>query len=273
METREILYEKYNQRAKITINRPHKLNALTPRTLAEIMWALEDAWADDEVGAVILTGSGDRAFCVGGDQSIREKGGYTYENTGDSGLARMPLPTLHSLVLQTIRNIPKPVVAMVNGYAIGGGHVLHVVCDLTVASETARFGQVGPRVGSFDAGYGSAFLARIVGEKKAREIWFLCEQYSAQEALAMGLVNWVVPPDRLVEKTESVCDSLVAKSPTALAALKASFNADSDSVWGIHQVAGVALNLYYDTDEAMEGRNAFLEKRVPNFRRAKGLRR
>jgi dihydroxynaphthoic acid synthetase len=272
MDLREIVYEKYNQRAKITINRPHKLNALTPRTLAEMLWALEDAWADDDVGAVILTGAGDRAFCVGGDQSIREKGGYTYDDVGDGPLARMPLPTLHSLLLQTIRNIPKPVVAMVNGYAIGGGHVLHVVCDLTVASETARFGQVGPRVGSFDAGYGSAYLARVVGEKKAREIWFLCEQYSAQEALEMGLVNWVVPPERLVEKTEAVCDALIAKSPTALAALKASFNADSDSVWGIHQVAGVALNLYYGTDEALEGRNAFLEKRAPNFRAARRSR-
>lgn len=266
MTFEDILYEKYNHRAKITINRPAKLNAFTRHTLQEMHQALYDAWADSAVGAVILTGAGDRAFCVGGDQSVREKGGYQ-ESTGEKAAQAggMPLQTLHALVVQTIRNIPKPVVAMVNGYAIGGGHVLHVVCDLTVAADSARFGQVGPKVGSFDAGYGSAYLARVVGEKRAREIWFLCEQYSAAEALAMGLVNRVVPKAELEEATEQLVDRLVAKSPTSLAALKTSFNADSDSIWGIHQVAGVALTLYYDTDEAVEGRNAFMEKRPPNF--------
>ncbi len=268
MEFKEILYTKYNGRAKITINRPQKLNAFTNLTLQEMIRALLDAWTDSGVGVIIITGSGDRAFSVGGDQSIRTKGGYAgpdEEGSGFAGLGNLPLANNHALMLQLIRTIPKPVVAMVNGYAIGGGHVIHVVCDLTVASSNARFGQVGPRVGSFDAGYGSAYLARVVGEKKAREIWYLCRQYSAEEALQMGLVNWVVPPEKLEEEVESICDTLLSHSPTALAALKTSFNADTESIWGIHSMAGIALNLYYGTDEAMEGRNAFMEKRKPDF--------
>ena len=268
MEFQDILYSKYNGRARVTINRPQKLNAFTNHTLQEMISALLDAWTDKNVGVIILTGAGDRAFCVGGDQSIRSKDGYAtteLEKSGLDKLENLPLPNNHAMLLQIIRNIPKPVVAMVNGYAIGGGHVIHVVCDLTVASEKAKFGQVGPRVGSFDAGYGTAYLARVVGEKKAREIWFLCQQYTAEEALKMGLVNKVVPPDKLEEEVEAMCDTLLAHSPTSLAALKTSFNADTESIWGIHSMAGVALNLYYGTDEAMEGKNAFMEKRKPDF--------
>ncbi len=265
MEFQDIIYEKYNGRAKVTINRPNKLNAFTNLTLQEMIRALVDAWTDKEVGVIIITGAGDRAFSVGGDQSIRTKEGYVDTSEGYAGLGNLPLANNHALLLQLIRTIPKPVIAMVNGYAIGGGHVIHVVCDLTIASSTARFGQVGPRVGSFDAGYGTAYLARVVGEKKAREIWYLCRQYSAEEALQMGLVNQVVPPEKLAEEVENVCDTLLSHSPTALAALKTSFNADSESIWGIHSMAGIALNLYYGTDEAMEGRNAFMEKRKPDF--------
>jgi dihydroxynaphthoic acid synthetase len=268
MEFQDILYIKYNGRAKIIINRPQKLNAFTNLTLQEMIRALLDAWTDKDVGVIIITGAGDRAFSVGGDQSIRTKGGYASSGLQGSGLEaldNLPLANNHALMLQMIRTIPKPVIAMVNGYAIGGGHVIHVVCDLTVASSTAKFGQVGPRVGSFDAGYGSAYLARVVGEKKAREIWYLCQQYTAEEALQMGLVNRVVPPEKLEEEVEKMCDTLLSHSPTALAALKTSFNADTESIWGIHSMAGIALNLYYDTDEAVEGRNAFMEKRKPDF--------
>lgn len=265
MELQDIVYEKYNGRAKVTINRPHKLNAFTNLTLQEMIRALVDAWTDKDVGVIIITGAGDKAFSVGGDQSIRTKEGYVDASAGFAGLGNLPLANNHALLLQLIRTIPKPVIAMVNGYAIGGGHVIHVVCDLTIASSTARFGQVGPRVGSFDAGYGSAYLARVVGEKKAREIWYLCRQYSAEEALQMGLVNQVVPPEKLAEEVEKVCETLLSHSPTALAALKTSFNADSESIWGIHSMAGIVLNLYYGTDEAMEGRNAFMEKRKPDF--------
>ncbi|MFZ5631465.1 MAG: enoyl-CoA hydratase-related protein [Bacillota bacterium] len=270
MEFQDILYTKYNGRARITINRPQKLNAFTNLTLQEMIRALLDAWTDKNAGVVIITGAGDRAFSTGGDQSIRTKNGYTASGSpeaGFEGLDNLPLANNHALLLQLIRTIPKPVVAMVNGYAIGGGHVIHVVCDLTVASSTARFGQVGPRVGSFDAGYGSAYLARVIGEKKAREIWYLCQQYTAEEALQMGLVNRVVSPEKLEEEVEKMCDTLLSHSPTALAALKASFNADSESIWGIHSMAGIALNLYYGTDEALEGRNAFMEKRKPDFSR------
>ena len=268
MEFQDILYQKYNNRAKITINRPQKLNAFTNFTLNEIVQAMYDAWSDKDIGVIILTGAGDKAFSVGGDQTIRTKDGYDpsgLKEGGPQALEALPMPNLHAYLLQVIRTIHKPVIAMVNGYAIGGGHVLHVVCDLTVASNTAQFGQVGPRVGSFDAGYGSAYLARVVGEKKAREIWYLCEKYSADEALAMGLVNKVVAPEALEEAVEKMCDTLLSHSPTSLAALKASFNADSESIWGIHAMAGVALNLYYGTDEALEGKNAFLEKRKPDF--------
>jgi dihydroxynaphthoic acid synthetase len=230
--------------------------------------ALLDAWTDKDVGVIIITGAGDKAFSVGGDQSIRTKDGYATADSpksGLEGLESLPLANNHALLLQMIRTIPKPVVAMINGYAIGGGHVIHVVCDLSVACEKARFGQVGPRVGSFDAGYGSAYLARVVGEKKAREIWYLCQQYTAEEALQMGLVNKVVPAEKLEEEVEKMCDTMLSHSLTALAALKTSFNADSESIWGLHSMAGIALNLYYGTDEAMEGRNAFMEKRKPDF--------
>ena len=268
MEFQDIIYNKYNGRAKVTINRPNKLNAFTNQTLQEMIRALLDAMTDKDVGVVIITGAGDKAFCVGGDQSIREKGGYAASQTsagGLEGLDNLPLANNHAYLLQLIRTIPKPVIAMVNGYAIGGGHVIHVVCDLSYASSTAKFGQAGPRVGSFDAGYGTAYLARVVGEKKAREIWYLCQQYPAEEALRMGLVNAVFVPEKLEEEVEKVCDTLISYSPTALTALKASFNADSESIWGIHTMAGVALNLYYGTDEAVEGRNAFMEKRKPDF--------
>jgi dihydroxynaphthoic acid synthetase len=260
----DIIYEKYNGRAKITINRPEVLNAFTNDTLQEMLYALQDAWVDKDVGVVILTGAGEKAFTVGGDQKVNKAVG---SDSGQSfgSLVKLPMPNLHAQVLQAIRDLPKVVIAAVNGYAIGGGHVLHVVCDLTVAADTAQFGQVGPRVGSFDAGYGSAYLARIVGEKKAREIWYLCARYTAEEALKMGLVNKIVPPDKLNEEVEKMCDTLLERSPTALAALKASFNADTDAVWGIHSMAGIALNLYYGTEEAAEGRNAFLEKRTPQF--------
>lgn len=265
MNYQDILYEKYNGRAKVTINRLQRLNAFTNFTLQELNKALVDAWTDKDVGVVIITGAGEKAFCVGGDQTIRTKDGYVDTSSVETGLGNLPLANNHALLLQLIRTIPKPVIAMVNGYAIGGGHVLHVVCDLTIASSTARFGQVGPRVGSFDAGYGSAYLSRVVGEKKAREIWYLCRQYSADEALQMGLVNQVVPPEKLIDEVENVCETLLSHSPTSLAALKTSFNADSESIWGIHSMAGIALNLYYGTDEAMEGRNAFMEKRKPDF--------
>lgn len=268
MEFQDILYTKYDGKAKVTINRPSKLNAFTNQTLQEMIRALLDAWTDKNIGVIIITGAGDRAFSVGGDQSIRSKDGYATsdsEKSGLEGLENLPLANNHALLLQIIRTIPKPVVAMVNGYAIGGGHVIHVVCDLSVASEKAKFGQVGPRVGSFDAGYGSAYLARVVGEKKAREIWYLCQQYTAEDALNMGLVNKVVPHEKLEEEVEKMCDTLLSHSPTALAALKTSFNADTEAIWGIHSMAGIALNLYYGTDEAMEGRNAFMEKRKPDF--------
>ena len=268
MEFQDIIYEKYNGRAKITINRPHKMNAFTNLTLNEMVIALMDAWTDREIAAVIITGAGDVAFTTGGDQSIRTKDGYDVSGLKEAGpqlLEKLTMPNLHAYLLQTIRNVPKPVIAAVNGYAIGGGHVIHVVCDMSIAASTAKFGQVGPKVGSFDAGYGSAYLARVVGEKKAREIWYMCKRYTAEEALQMGLVNAVVPPEKLMEETDKWIDILLERSPTSLGALKMSFNADSDSVWGIHTMAGVALDLYYGTDEAMEGKTAFLEKRPPNY--------
>ena len=258
MEFQDIIYEKYNNRAKITINRPQKMNAFTNATLNEMIAALQSAWTDKDVAAVIITGAGDRAFTTGGDQSDTKE-------AAPQLLEKLPMPNLFACLLQTIRTLPKPVIAAVNGYAIGGGHVLHVVCDLTVAASTAKFGQVGPRVGSFDAGYGSAYLARIVGEKKAREIWYLCEKYTAEECRQMGLVNKVVESEKLSEAVETMCDTLLSHSPTALAALKASFNADTESIWGIQSMAGIALNMYFGTDEALEGKNAFLEKRPPNY--------
>jgi naphthoate synthase len=253
----DVVYETADGIAKITINRPEVRNAFRPLTITELQDAFRRAHQDDSVGVIILTGAGDKAFCSGGDQKIRGDGGYI----GDDGV-----PRLNVLELQRqIRTLPKPVVAMVAGYAIGGGHVLHIICDLTIAAENAVFGQTGPRVGSFDAGYGATLLARIVGHKKAREIWYLCRQYNAQQALDMGLVNTVVPLDRLEEETVQWCREMLAMSPTALRFLKASFNADTDGLAGIQQLAGDATMLYYLTEEAKEGKNAFLEKRKPDF--------
>jgi naphthoate synthase len=256
-EYEDIIYETGEGIAKITINRPHVRNAFRPKTISELLDAFQRAHEDNQVGVVILTGAGTEAFCSGGDQRVRGEGGYVDE----SGV-----PRLNVLELQRkIRLIPKPVIAMVAGYAIGGGHVLHVVCDLTIAADNARFGQTGPRVGSFDAGYGATLLARIVGHKKAREIWYLCRQYTAHEALAMGLVNAVVPLERLEEETIAWAKEILEKSPTAIRFLKAAFNADTDGLAGLQQLAGDATLLYYLTDEAKEGKNAFLEKRKPDF--------
>ena len=254
----DIRYETAEGIAKITINRPEVRNAFRPQTLFELKDAFSRAHEDQEVGVIILTGEGPDAFCSGGDQRIRGHGGYV----GDDGV-----PRLNVLELQRqIRTLPKPVVAMVAGYAIGGGHVLHIVCDLTIAADNARFGQTGPKVGSFDGGYGATLLARIVGHKKAREIWYLCRQYDAQQALEMGLVNTVVPLADLESETVQWCREMLQMSPTALRFLKASFNADTDGLAGIQQLAGDATLLYYLTDEAKEGRNAFVEKRKPDFK-------
>ncbi|MEI3599224.1 MULTISPECIES: 1,4-dihydroxy-2-naphthoyl-CoA synthase [unclassified Oceanobacillus] len=255
----EIIYEKYNGIAKVTINRPEKRNAFTPLTVNEMIDAFSDARDDSSIGVIVLTGQGEKAFCSGGDQSVRGHGGYV---GGDE------IPRLNVLDLQRlIRTIPKPVIAMVAGYAIGGGHVLHVVCDLTIAADNAIFGQTGPKVGSFDAGYGAGYLARHIGHKRAREIWFLCRQYNAQEAFDMGLVNTVVPYEKLEEETIQWCEEILEKSPTAIRFLKASFNADTDGLAGLQQLGGDATLLYYTTDEAKEGRDAFKEKRKPDFKK------
>ncbi|SMO89802.1 1,4-dihydroxy-2-naphthoyl-CoA synthase [Melghirimyces algeriensis] len=256
-EYEDIRYEKYKQIAKVTINRPEVRNAFRPQTVTEMIDAFARARDDSDVGVIILAGEGDKAFCSGGDQRVRGHGGYV----GDDQIPRLNVLDLQRL----IRTIPKPVVAMVSGYAIGGGHVLHVVCDLTIAADNAIFGQTGPKVGSFDAGYGAGYLARIVGHKKAREIWYLCRQYNAQEALDMGLVNTVVPLEKLEEETIQWCEEMLEKSPTALRFLKASFNADTDGLAGLQQMGGDATLLYYTTDEAKEGRDAFKEKRKPDF--------
>lgn len=256
-EYKEIKFSHYEGVAKISINRPEKHNAFTPLTVKEMSEAMELARQDERVGVVILTGEGGKAFCSGGDQSVRGHGGYI----GDD-----QVPRLNVLDLQMqIRRIPKPVVAMVAGWAIGGGHVLHVVCDLSIAADNARFGQTGPKVGSFDGGFGASYLARIVGQKKAREIWYLCDQYDAQEALDMGLVNKVVPLDQLEEATMEWCRKMLAKSPIALRMLKSAFNAELDGQAGIQELAGNATLLYYLSDEAKEGKNSFLEKRQPDF--------
>jgi len=254
----DILYEKKDGVAWITINRPETRNAFRTRTVHELTDAFLDARFDGSVGVVVLTGAGDRAFCSGGDQKERGGGGYAQDAERP-----MDVEALHS----AIRHIPKPVIAMVNGFAIGGGHVLHLLCDLSIAADTAIFGQTGPRVGSVDAGHGTGYLARAVGEKKAREIWYLCRQYSAQDALAMGLVNKVVPAKDLRAEVEQWCRELLDKSPTALALAKQSFNIDSEQRAGVAQFAHTALNLYYQTEEAMEGRNAFVEKRPVDFRK------
>ena len=256
----DIVYSKAAEGiARIVINRPEVRNAFRPETVREMQAAFADARDDAAIGVIILAGQGKEAFCSGGDQRVRGKGGYV----GGDGV-----PRLNVLDLQRqIRTLPKPVVAMVAGYAIGGGNVLHLVCDLTIAAENARFGQTGPRVGSFDGGYGAAYMARIVGQKKAREIWFLCRQYDAQQALAMGLVNCVVPYERLEAETVQWCREMLANSPIALRCLKAALNADCDGQAGLQELAGNATLLYYLSEEGQEGKNAYLEKRKPDFRK------
>ena len=257
MDITDVTYEVSDQIATLTINRPDVYNAFRAKTVEEMIGCLKAAWADRAVGVVILTGAGDKAFCTGGDQKQRAQTG----DYGPSESGLFEIETLH----RVIRDIPKPVIAAVNGYAIGGGHVLHVVCDLTIASSTARFGQSGPRVGSFDAGFGTAYLARIVGEKRAREMWYLCRQYTAQQALEWGLVNAVVEPDRLMEEARAWASEILAKSPTAIRFLKHSFNADSESIAGISQLSFDALDMFVESDEAKEGIRAFEEKRDPDF--------
>ena len=254
---KEILFEEYNHIAKITINRPRYRNAFTPLTVQEMSQAFAYCRESLSVRVVILTGAGDKAFCSGGDMNVKGMGGYI----GGDGVPRLNILD----VQMQIRRLPKPVIAMVNGYAIGGGHVLHVVCDLSIASENAIFGQTGPKVGSFDAGFGASYLARVVGQKKAREIWFLCKQYSAQEAEQMGLVNKVVPADKLEDECVDWAETMIERSPLALRMMKAGFNAELDGQAGVQQLAGDATMLYYTLDEAQEGGRAFLEKRKPDF--------
>jgi naphthoate synthase len=262
-EFTDILYHKHDGIAKITINRPHVRNAFRPETIAEMIQAFNDAREDTSIGVVLLTGAnpapdGKYAFCAGGDQKIRGDGGYISENG---------IPRLNVLDLQRIiRTIPKPVIALVAGYAIGGGHVLHVICDLTIAADNAIFGQTGAMVGSFDGGFGASYLARLVGQKKAREIWYLCRQYNAQEALDMGLVNKIVTVDQLEAEGIAWAEEILDKSPLAIRCLKSAFNAECDGQAGIQELAGNATMLFYMTEEAQEGKNAFLEKRKPNFR-------
>ena len=261
MTFRDIVYDNAEGIATITINRPKVLNAFRAETVDEMIEAFQDAWADGSTGVVILTGAGDRAFCSGGDQAVRDKGGYQGKRSrSDVGL---DIEDLHSI----IRQIPKPVIAAVNGYAIGGGHVLHVLCDLTIAAETAVFGQAGPKVGSVDPGFGTAYLARVVGEKKAREIWYLCRKYSAWEALDMGLVNRVVPLEKLMEEAHAWAREILAMSPTSIKIAKASFSAETEHIKGNSTLGMSALALFYESEEAMEGRNAFMERRKPDFGR------
>jgi naphthoate synthase len=255
----DIRYETDGGLARITICRPQVHNAFRPKTLFELIDAFSRAREDQTIGVIIFTGEGDKAFCSGGDQSIRGDEWYI----GDDGVPRLNVLDLQRL----IRSLPKPVIAAVAGYAIGGGHVLHVICDLTIAADNARFGQTGPRVGSFDGGFGSSYLARIVGQKKAREIWYLCEQYGAQEALEMGLVNKVVPVAELEATAVAWGRRILEHSPMAIRCLKAAFNADCDGQAGIQELAGHATQLFYMTEEAQEGRNAFNEKRKPDFSR------
>ncbi len=258
----DIKYETSDGIAKLTIDRPDVRNAFRPQTLFELSDAFDRARDDTDIGVIILTGEGEEAFCSGGDQRIRGDDGYI----GDDEVAKRGIGRLNVLDLQVqIRRTPKPVVAMVAGYAIGGGHVLHIVCDLTIAAENAVFGQTGPKVGSFDGGYGAGYLARIVGHKKAREIWFLCEQYSAQEALDMGLVNTVVELGQLEEETVKWCKKMLEMSPIALRMLKGAFNADTDGLAGLQQFAGDATMLFYMTEEGQEGRDSYVEKRDPDF--------
>jgi len=258
----DILYHKSQGIAKITINRPHKRNAFRPKTVSELCDAFIDAREDTKIGVVLFTGAGPHtdgkyAFCAGGDQSVRGKAGYV----DDGGIPRLNVLELQKL----IRSMPKVVIALVAGYAIGGGHVLHLICDLTIAAENAIFGQTGPKVGSFDGGFGASYLARIVGQKKAREIWFLCRQYSAQQALEMGLVNSVVPVEQLELEGIQWASEILDKSPIAIRCLKSAFNADCDGQAGLQELAGNATLLYYMTEEGAEGKQAFLEKREPDF--------
>ena len=255
----DINFEKSNEGiAKITINRPEVRNAFRPLTVREMRAALNDAREDTKIGVIILTGEGEKAFCSGGDQRIRGSAGYEDSETGHLRLNVLDFQ-------REIRNCPKPVVAMVAGYAIGGGHVLHVMCDLTIAADNAIFGQTGPKVGSFDGGYGSSYLARMVGQKKAREIWFLCRQYTAQQALEMGMVNTVVPLEKLEEETLQWSREMLQHSPMALRCLKSALNADCDGQAGLQELAGNATMLFYMSEEGQEGRNAYLEKRKPDF--------
>lgn len=260
----DITYESAEGIARITINRPERRNAFRPQTLFELSDAFEKARDDLEVGAIILTGAGSDAFCSGGDQKIRGDDGYM----GDDDVARRGVGRLNVLDLQIqIRRLPKPVVAQIAGYAIGGGHILHLVCDLSIAADNARFGQTGPRVGSFDGGYGSSLLANTIGLKRAKEVWFLCRQYDAEQALAWGLVNTVVALDDLERETVAWCRQMLTLSPLALRMLKAGFNAAEDGLAGVQQLAGDATMLYYMSEEAQEGRNAFVEHRKPDFSR------
>ncbi len=264
MEFQDILYEKKDGVARVTINRPQKYNACAPLTILELTQALMDAWVDETVGVVVLTGAGEKAFCTGGDQSVRTKSGY------EGTVAALPMEQGWQQVTQLIRNMPKPVIARVNGFAIGGGHVFQTVCDLSIAADTAQFGQAGPRVGSFDPGFGTGDLARLVGMKKAKEIWFLCRRYTAQEALEMGLVNKVVPMAELDQEVDRWCQELLDKSPTALKMLKFAFHAETDGVAGITNLGIGGLSMYYGTDESMEGRNAFMEKRKADYGKFRG---
>lgn len=259
----DILYHKIDGIAKITINRPHKRNAFRPKTVFELYDAFCDAREDTNIGVVLFTGAGPHtdgkyAFCSGGDQSVRGKAGYV----DDAGIPRLNVLDLQRL----IRSMPKVVIALVAGYAIGGGHVLHLICDLTIAADNAIFGQTGPKVGSFDGGFGASYLARVVGQKKAREIWFLCRQYNAEQALDMGLVNTIVPVEQLEAEGIQWAQEILEKSPTAIRCLKSAFNADCDGQAGLQELAGNATLLYYMTEEGSEGKQAFLEKRPPNFR-------
>ena len=258
-EYEEILFDEYNGIARITINRPRYRNAFTPLTVAEMSDAFRYCREAQEIGVVVLTGAGDKAFCSGGDMHVKGRGGYV----GGDGVPRLNVLD----VQKQIRSLPKPVIAMVNGFAIGGGHVLHLMCDLTIASENAIFGQTGPKVGSFDAGFGASYLARIVGQKTAREIWFLCRQYSATEAERMGMVNKVVPFDRLEDEVVEWAETMMERSPLALRMIKAGLNAELDGQAGIQELAGDATMLYYMMDEAQEGGRAFLEKRKPDFKK------
>ena len=256
-EYTDILFEQFEGIAKITINRPRVYNAFRPLTNEEMLDAMKICRERNDIDVVVLTGAGDKAFCSGGDQNVKGIGGYI----DDNGVPRLNVLDLH----KAIRSLPKPVIAMVNGYSIGGGNVLNVVCDLSIASENARFGQTGPKVGSFDAGFGSSYLARCVGQKKAREIWFLCRQYTAQEALEMGMVNKVVPFEKLEEETVDWCRTILKRSPMAIRMIKRALNAELDGQHGIMEFAGDTTLMYYLMAEAQEGKNAFLEKRDPDF--------